>query len=380
MYEIIDAEYIKKKFGRISPQDLNNLWQAPAYQDMQVELIALMKRFELCYELEGKGEYLIPQLLQVVKPEPYLWQDHSHQLQLRFRYDFMPKGMLSRIMVRLHRHIPNPKQAWRSGVYMERKQAQAELQETWGKREITVKVQGQNCREFMTVISEAFDSLHETFEGIEVRKLIPCNCKVCKSLPQPNFYGYDELMRRKEKGKMTIECSISYEDVQVLGLIDDIFVTHIPQDSSHTLFISYSQADIDHLEAFKTHMVPLKGIISWDDQSLLPGEEWDDSIKTELAKADIIVLLVSANFLATDYIVDIEVEKAMKRHERRDAVVIPVILRPCRWKRAPFAKLNVLPRKGKPISKWKDKDEAWDEVVASIEKARLSLSSAPNKR
>jgi len=250
MYHILDAEPIKKKFGRILLRDLEAAWSQPTYQDMHAELIALMKKFELCYELKTNREYLIPQLLKISRPKQDSWQQDAPLLQLRYRSGFMPKGLLSRIMVRLHRYIPHPDQAWKTGVIMERKNAQALLLESWSKRsDISIKVQGEDCKEFLTLISEEFDSLHTTFEGIEAEKLIPCNCRVCKEEKEentPNFYPYDDLDRRLKRGKSTIECPISYAAVDVRGLIDAVFVDlqdirqEVKKDSCK-VFISYSK-------------------------------------------------------------------------------------------------------------------------------------------
>ena len=95
----------------------------------------------------------------------------------------------------------------------------------------------------------------------------------------------------------------------------------------------------------------------------------DNSIKKELEAADIILLCVSPDFLDVKkkYIWDIEVEKAMERHNKNGAIVIPIILRYCIWTNETFSKINALPRKGKPISSWMDKDEAWYNVANELE-------------
>ena len=137
------------------------------------------------------------------------------------------------------------------------------------------------------------------------------------------------------------------------------------------IFFSYSKYDREYLEQLLRHLSVLrrkKKIAAWDDHLILPGEEWDDAIKSQLAQADIILLLVSADFLATDYIWDVEINTAMDRHAAKSAQVIPVVLRPCSWEDTPFGKLNGLPSKAKPVSSYSDRDEAWLEVVRGIER------------
>lgn len=123
------------------------------------------------------------------------------------------------------------------------------------------------------------------------------------------------------------------------------------------------------LEQFKKHLSTLTWsgkIESWDDYDILAGEEWDAFTKQKLREANIILLLVSADFLATEYIWKVEIEEALRRHNNKEARIIPVILRPCQWETTPFGHLNGLPPKGKPVSTYSNRDEAWLEVVKGI--------------
>lgn len=135
-------------------------------------------------------------------------------------------------------------------------------------------------------------------------------------------------------------------------------------------FFSYSKEDIEHLKKFQKVLRPLERsgkIRLWDDLKIRPGEEWDDSIRAALGSADIIFLLLSHDFMATDYVDEVEIAEAMRRHEAGEAKVIPIKLRPCSWKGTPFSKLQGLPRKDLVISTTQDKDSAWLEVLREIE-------------
>lgn len=146
------------------------------------------------------------------------------------------------------------------------------------------------------------------------------------------------------------------------------------KDDTHTgkkIFFSYSQDDKNYLNQLLRHMAGLRRsgqLTPWRDEDILPGEEWDDAIKTQLAEADIILLLVSPDFLATDYIWKVEITAAMERHEKREARVVPIFIRPCDWSDMPFSKLNGLPSKAKPVSTFGDRDLAWLEVVNGIKR------------
>lgn len=101
-------------------------------------------------------------------------------------------------------------------------------------------------------------------------------------------------------------------------------------------------------------------------EKISAGTEWKDQIDARLDSADLILLLVSPDFLASDYCYDVELQRALERHIAGEARVIPIIVRPVDWHEAPFAKLQALPRDGKPISTWARRDEAYKDVVTGI--------------
>lgn len=134
------------------------------------------------------------------------------------------------------------------------------------------------------------------------------------------------------------------------------------------VFISYSKQDKDLRDGLLAHLRPLEreDIITWHDRQILPGTEWDEEIKARLNAADIILLLISADFLATDYCTQVEIPEALRRHEAGEATVMPVILRACGWKYTLLAKIQAYPEKAEPIKSWKDIDEAYTNVVDGV--------------
>jgi hypothetical protein len=113
-----------------------------------------------------------------------------------------------------------------------------------------------------------------------------------------------------------------------------------------TIFYSYSHKDEELKDQLETHLALLsrKGLITWHDRRIIPGQKWDTAIDSHLDESDIVILLVSADFIASDYCYGKEVVRAMERHERNEAKVIPVIVRAVDWIDAPFGRLQVLPR------------------------------------
>jgi hypothetical protein len=150
-----------------------------------------------------------------------------------------------------------------------------------------------------------------------------------------------------------------------------------------SLFYSYSHKDEALRKKLETHLSLLRdqGVIrDWHDRRIEAGTEWDGVINENLDIADMILLLVSADFLASRYCCDVEVTRAMERHEAGTARVIPVILRPVDWHTAPFGKLQALPRDGKAVTDWRNRDKAFADIARGIrEAAKGPNSSAPSR-
>lgn len=139
-----------------------------------------------------------------------------------------------------------------------------------------------------------------------------------------------------------------------------------------TVFFSYSHKDEPLRDLLADHlslMIRQGEVTAWYDREISAGDEWKDKIDEHLNNADIILLLVSANFLASDYCYDVEMNLAMQRHKTGDARVIPIILKPVDWSNAPFSKLQTLPKNSKPITSWKNMDEAMLSVARGIRQA-----------
>ena len=139
-----------------------------------------------------------------------------------------------------------------------------------------------------------------------------------------------------------------------------------------TIFYSYSHKDEALKEQLDTHLALLRrrGLVStWHDRRILPGPDWETVIDKSLDEADIVLFLVSADFMASDYCFGKEVVRGMERHELNEAKVIPVIVRAVDWVDAPFGKLQALPKDAHPITSWNNPDEAWLDVERGIKRA-----------
>jgi len=166
-----------------------------------------------------------------------------------------------------------------------------------------------------------------------------------------------------EKVNVHNQCSIMYEYVKMLHPI-------IQEDvMAYEVFISYSHQDQTLRKELDTHLANLKRqdiITSWYDGDIKPGEELQPQIIEHLNRAQIILLLVSADFIASDFCYSIEMKRAIVRHDDNNARVIPILLRPTDWKGTPFAKLKMLPTDAKAITMWPTHDEGFVDVIKGI--------------
>ena len=141
------------------------------------------------------------------------------------------------------------------------------------------------------------------------------------------------------------------------------------QPNGIEVFYAYSHKDEELREQLENHLAILRrqGVITdWHDRKIKAGKKWEGEIDEHLNTARIILLLISSDFMASDYCCNVEMEQAMERHEAGEARVIPVILRSVDWEGAPFGDLQALPRDGVAVTQWEDQDEAFTDIAKGI--------------
>ncbi|PJK27378.1 toll/interleukin-1 receptor domain-containing protein [Minwuia thermotolerans] len=134
-------------------------------------------------------------------------------------------------------------------------------------------------------------------------------------------------------------------------------------------FISYSHRDSFALERLHVHLASLKReghIEAWYDRDILAGSELDAEIAEQLEACELFLLLVSPDFLASEYCVETEMRRALERHDAREARVVPIIIEPCDWASSGLRALKTLPRDGKPISDWTNENTAYLNVIQEL--------------
>ena len=234
VFRILDDETVKGRLGRFTLEDCQRVWASSEYADMHLELLALMERFELCYILADTitpETWLAPQLLSPSSPEGLDCWAQPNDLVLSYRYEFLPKGLVNRLMVRMHRFVRRPNSAWITGVLFERGETQILVKTTEQGNEIVLRARGLEKQALMSVIASDLDALNTSFSGLKdkVGKWIPCNCSQCSESTTPESFEQKQLLKRKRDNKLTIECRVSYEDISVPKLLDGLKLEEVPQ-------------------------------------------------------------------------------------------------------------------------------------------------------
>jgi TIR domain len=162
------------------------------------------------------------------------------------------------------------------------------------------------------------------------------------------------------------------------GFAEGAHVMRIIKESivAYTVFISYSHKDKEFITGLLTHLNNLRrqGVINaWYDGDIVAGTEWRTLITKHVNTDQIILLLISADFMNSDFCYSVEMGRAIERHNAGEARVIPILVRPTDFDGAPFAELQMLPSEAKAISLWPDRDAAFLNVVKGIRKSILDL-------
>jgi internalin A len=228
VFRVMDDEQVKARAGRFTAADCDRIWASDDHADKQRELLSLMEKFELCYRLADSEQWLAPQLLAPSAPSGLDRGAHPTDLTLQHRYEFMPAGLVNRLMVRQHRFVPRPELGWKSGILFERDGTSVLVMTADNGREIHLRARGPEKKALLSVIANDLDALNERFDGLKVDKWVPCCCTQCGASSEPFLFPESDLRRRREKGKLDIECGSHYGNVSVLTLLDGLDASHLP--------------------------------------------------------------------------------------------------------------------------------------------------------
>jgi GTPase SAR1 family protein len=244
---VLEDEPTKEAQGILAHADLTRVWATdedgqPYDHSLYPAFLRLMERFDLSYQIDQQipgmlpTNSLVPQLLPYQPPPPVpAWPSPvtvqgQMQIEMIYRFDFVPAGIMSWFIVRTHQYTQHVH--WRDGVVLAYRGHSARVELFPSLRELRLIVWGVQPYTFFVILKETLDLILARFEGLHVKREVPCIChrQTHSTTPCQEVYRYEEdLVRRLESGKQTLECPASYEDVSVLELLYGLHVGTAPQ-------------------------------------------------------------------------------------------------------------------------------------------------------
>ena len=374
VYRIINSTLLANNGGLLREADFDAVINDPRYQDGEHfsypknklhYIVRVMQEFELCFMLNERS-YVVPQLLPVAAPD-FIAEGALLKFVIHFP-EFLPDSVFPRLMVKLHTFIRG-QERWRTGMVLHKPAVfNALARVRWDKedRKIRVDVCGEERRRFLSYIRETVKEIAADFTKLDYIEQVP--------VPDCDEYkDYDELVEAEKAGEQEIFVKALKKRVSIAALLDGV-EEPIMRDEAEQVpvkaFVSYAHADLVGLKALQAALSPLMRLNKlqlWDDRDIDAGDEWRKVIFQQLAEADIVICLVSADFVASDFCYQAEFGAALAAHRKGDKTIVPIMLRDTDWQDLPLSEIQGVP--GVWINSTANQDEAWSKVSKALRPA-----------
>lgn len=387
VYRIINSEIVVNTGGLLREDDFEAVINDARYRKENTTersfeypknklqyIVRVMQQFELCFMLDART-YVVPQLLPVIEPD---FKVEGAKLRFVTHFpDFMPYSIFPRLMVKLHTYIENSEVGnssnrlaiWRTGMVLHKPSAFKALARIQWDREdqkILVDVYGEDRRRFLSFIRETVKEIASDFSNLNFDELI--------QVPGTNeLVDYQMLVEIEKAGEKELFVKQLKKRIPIADLLDGVEESTMRDEVEQIpikAFVSYSHIDSEYLKDLRSALAPLirlQKLQLWDDRDIDAGDEWDKVILQQLAESDIVLCLISADFVASDFCFKKEFASALEAHRRGEKSIIPIMLRRTDWQDLPLAQIQGIP--GEWISSSVDRDSAWTNVAQSIRPA-----------
>ncbi|MBF0465738.1 MAG: TIR domain-containing protein [Nitrospirae bacterium] len=301
VYKIVSSRAVLERKGILQEKDLPEIWKdLNVYpQSKYATLLSLMKNFELSFQMDDTKNHVIASAL--TKESVDADYDLSIGTKIIYEYEFLPKSVIPRFIVRAHKLIKRDNEnnylCWRNGTILEKisdgLKTNAYIKADPVAQKVEITVSGDNKRELIGVIREHFDRIHEKTKGINPKLIIPCNCeKNCTET-----YDYSYLIKAENKGKTIVECRKSVTTVLIKNLFEQI------RDISYDVFISYSSVDKSSISKKLLHHLKKRGISYWiDHEQIIYGERTINNIEYGLRNSKHMLVCMSKSSVKSNWV------------------------------------------------------------------------------
>ncbi len=377
VYRIINSDFLESKKGMLEEKDLDIIINAPRYTfvngeqkyryptDKLLYIVRVMEEFELCYEVAPKS-YVVPQLLDVSEPDFSINGAVIH-FTLRFP-DFLPDSIFPRFIVKMHSYIKDQLR-WRTGIILHKPEvfdATARIRVDKEDKLIQIAVCGENRRRLLTYIRRTFKEIIQSFTNLTYEEMVP--------IPNTNeFLEYEYLVEAKEAKEDEVFVRTLKKRIKIADLLDGVeeaLMRDAIEQTPVKVFVSYSHKDVKHLKALRAALSPLERLRKlsiWDDREIDAGEEWEKEIFRQLDEADIILFLLSSDFIKCDFHWRKELIPSLNAYNAGKKMIIPIKLRECDLENTAISAIQCVPRESWICSApSNEQDSLWLEVSKSL--------------
>jgi hypothetical protein len=230
VYCILEDKEVKEAQGVFTERRLSELWKNYERRERAM-LLSMMRKenFEICYPI-SKDKYIAPQLLDNIQPT-YDW-DSTDSLKFRYQYRFLPKGVITRLIVRLNDNIAeesehHPGLVWEKGVILEKNECRVQvIEEDFPRQSIEIEVVGKSVEKKYVLrwVREEIEAIHRKwFPNVRFEQKVPCICEECVNNIEPYFFDYSKMIKFYENGKMTDHCGESVKEISIRTLLEGIY-------------------------------------------------------------------------------------------------------------------------------------------------------------
>ncbi len=405
VYRIINSQRVAETGGLLHEDEFDAVINDPRYREENTSekpfhypknklqyIVRVMQEFELCFQLDTRT-FVVPQLLPVQEPDVPM-EGAVLRFVIHFP-DFLPDSLFPRLMVKLHTYIEDKealaetlsdrvtasqpvtkpahsshtKLAWRTGMVLHKPNIfKASARVRWDKedRKILVDACGEERRRFLSFIRETVKEIVATFSSLSYSELVP--------IPDStDTEEYEYLVEAEKAGEKEVFVKSLKKRVSIADLLNGVEEPAMRDEVEQLpvkAFVSYAHKDLEYLKEMRSALAPLirlQKLQLWHDRDINAGDEWREVLFKQLDEADIVICLVSADFVASDFCYQKEFGMALEAHRRGEKTIVPVKLRKTDWQDLPIAELQGVP--GEWITSAKNKDEAWTQVSASLRPA-----------
>ena len=223
---LLDNQHVTN--GKFSTKDLENIWAEEKFDEKHTFLLGLMKKFELVFQFQESEIYILPERLPIEQPKYQTFQKFDtlqKHLRFEYHYDFMPKGLMSRFICRMHELIKG-ELFWKYGVILQYQSAEAIIISSEVEKQICIEVYGNEADKLLAMIRRDFESIHEKLKNPKLTEKVPCVCDFCKTQSKPHFFDYSLLLEYQNENLPEIRCGIKVKNqVPISALLEGILDT-----------------------------------------------------------------------------------------------------------------------------------------------------------